>query len=242
MATSRTLIVNADDFGLSDGVNRGIIEAHERGIVTSASLMVRQPAAPAAAAYGREHPALSLGLHIELGEWTYRDGAWEPRYQVVPEDDPDAVAAELSRQLDAFRRLVGRDPTHLDSHQHAHRHDPLRSLAGELARTLGVPLRHFSPTVQYCGAFYGQTAEGIADPDAIRVDRLSAILSSLPGGCTELACHPGRDDQLASAYRLERSSEVDALCDPRIHALVRSEDIVLRSFHDLSRLAPAVPE
>ena len=58
----RRLIVNADDFGQSPGVNRGIIEAHQHGIVTSASLMVSWPAAAEAAAYGRaannakEHP------------------------------------------------------------------------------------------------------------------------------------------------------------------------------------------
>ena len=51
----RELIVNADDFGLSEGVNRGIAEAHEHGIVTSASLMVRGASAPAAAAYADAH-------------------------------------------------------------------------------------------------------------------------------------------------------------------------------------------
>src|SRR3712207_8784245 len=54
------------DFGLTDGVNRGIIEAHERGIVTSASLMVRYPAAKDAADYARSNPALSVGLHVDL--------------------------------------------------------------------------------------------------------------------------------------------------------------------------------
>ena len=52
---SRRLIVNADDFGRTDGVNRGIITAHERGIVTAATLMVRWPAAVRAGAYAR-HP------------------------------------------------------------------------------------------------------------------------------------------------------------------------------------------
>ena len=79
----RFLIVNADDFGLSDGVNRGIIEAAEHGIVTSASLMVRQPAAAAAAAYARNGGKLSVGLHLDLGEWYYRDGEWLPLYSVV---------------------------------------------------------------------------------------------------------------------------------------------------------------
>src|ERR671917_44151 len=103
MLDKRYLIVNADDFGRSPGVNRGIAEAHERGIVTSASLMVRWPAAAEAAAYGREHPNLGLGLHLDLGEWAYHDGNWVPVYGVVPADDAAAVAEEVARQLAVFR-------------------------------------------------------------------------------------------------------------------------------------------
>ena len=58
MRTGRLLIVNADDFGQTAGVNRGVIEAHDRGIVTSASLMVRWPAAAEAASFARARPAL----------------------------------------------------------------------------------------------------------------------------------------------------------------------------------------
>ena len=76
--SGRFLIVNADDFGLSPGVNRGILETHERGILTAASLMVRAPAAAEAAAAAHDHPRLSVGLHLDLGEWICRDGAWEP--------------------------------------------------------------------------------------------------------------------------------------------------------------------
>src|SRR6185312_9264780 len=113
MDSKRSLIVNADDFGLSEGVNRGIIEAHERGIVTSASLMVLQPASASAAAYSREHPRLSMGLHLDLGEWAYDGKAWVLVYEVVPLEDPALVAGELERQLGAVRRLRGCDPTHL---------------------------------------------------------------------------------------------------------------------------------
>src|SRR4051794_690524 len=122
------VIVNADDFGQSHGANRGIIEAHERGIVTSASLMVRWPAAAEAAAYGRNHPCLSIGLHLDFGEWTCRDGAWELLYRVIDVSDATTVAAEVARQLETFRALVGRNPTHLDSHQHAHRQEPTRAI------------------------------------------------------------------------------------------------------------------
>src|SRR5207248_58596 len=116
MTPKRHLIVNADDFGQGPGVNRGIIAAHERGIVTSASLMVRWPAAGAAAAYGREHPRLSLGLHVDLCEWTCRDYNWVALYEVVSLQDAGRVEEEVTSQLAAFRHLAGHDPSHLDSH------------------------------------------------------------------------------------------------------------------------------
>src|SRR5262249_1938403 len=122
----RYLIVNADDFGQSPGVNRGVIAAYEQGIVTSASLMVRWPAAATAAAYQRQHPHLSLGLHLDLGESAYRQESWVRLYEVVRADAPTAVAREAAHQLAVFRDLVGRNPSHLDSHQHVHRGGPSR--------------------------------------------------------------------------------------------------------------------
>src|SRR5262245_5377777 len=85
--STKYVIVNADDFGQSHGVNRGIVHAHQYGIVTSASLMVRWPAAPEAVAYAREHQSLSLGLHVDLGEKVFRAGEWVPMYTVVPLQD-----------------------------------------------------------------------------------------------------------------------------------------------------------
>jgi chitin disaccharide deacetylase len=235
MSSKRSLIVNADDFGLSEGVNRGIIEAHERGVVTSASLMVLKSCAAAAAAYGREHPRLSLGLHIDLGEWAYDGKAWVPVYGVIPLDDQAVVAAELERQLGAFRRLVGRDPTHLDSHQHVHRNEPVTAAAIEVAHRLDVPLRHFTVGIRYCGRFYGQTMRGLPLPEAITVESLTAILTDLPPGLTELACHPGRGPRLESPYGSERSTEVDVLSDPKVRTHVGAQRIELRSFGDIMR-------
>jgi len=229
----RYLIVNADDFGLSPGVNAGIITAHERGIVTSASLMVRQPAAADAADYGRRHPEFSIGLHVDLGEWVYRDGEWVKEYEVVPAADRVAITAEVARQLERFRELVGRGPTHLDSHQHVHRDEPARSVLTEVARALDVPLRHFHTSVRYCGSFYGQSARGVPLPDAITVDGLCTTLASLPPGTSELACHPGTGADFVSDYAVERAEEVKALCDPRVKETLHKLGIALTSFHDI---------
>ena len=231
----RSLIVNADDFGMSAGVNFGIIEAHRRGIVTSASLMVRWEAAVEAVTLSREWPRLGLGLHMDLGEWTYRDGNWVVLYEVVRLDDRAAVAREVSRQLDLFRQLTGRNPTHLDSHQHVHREEPVRSIMLKIAQQCSIPLLHFSPQISYCGAFYGQTGTGEPDPEAIRVSALIRVLSSLSPGVTELACHPGFDSDLKTMYRHERFEEVKTLCDDRVRSAISDRGIELCSFHDLAK-------
>jgi len=226
----RQLIVNADDFGLSPGVNQGIIQAHAHGIVTSASLMVRGPAAAAAADYARAHPQFSVGLHLDLCEWTFADGQWRPVYEVVPPDNPAAVAAEIARQFESCRRLLGREPTHLDSHQHVHRTEPAHSIAVREARRLGIVLRGFDAQVRYCGDFYGQSHHGYPYPEGISVPALLDLLRRLPPGITELGCHPGLGADLDSIYRDERAVECATLCDPRIRAALSEEGIVLCSF------------
>ena len=239
LATERILIVNADDFGQSAGVNLGIIRAHERGIVTSASLMVRWPAAEEAALYGRTHPGLSVGLHLDLGEWVCRDGEWAALYQVVDTDNADAVAAEASRQLAEFERLVGRAPTHIDSHQHVHRNEPVRAWAIEAARSLNVPLRSCCPQIRYFGNFYGQGDGGTPYPEGISVENLLGVLADLPPGVTELGCHPGEGNDLDTMYGSERIQEVKTLCDTRVVQAIRELGIRLVGYSDYPTLAGA---
>ena len=224
------LVVNADDFGLSEGVNRGIIQAHERGIVTSASLMVRWPAASEAAAYARERGTLGVGLHVDLGEWIYRDGEWRALYEVVRLGDAAAVWAELERQLATFRRLIGRDPTHLDSHQHVHRDEPLRTMLSKKAAEMSVPIRHITSKVRYVGDFYAQDNHGGSWPERISADSLIRILKNLAPGVSELCCHPGFAGGLETSYVHEREQEVRALCDPLVIHAARDIGAKLCSF------------
>ncbi|HEX7625204.1 MAG TPA: ChbG/HpnK family deacetylase, partial [Anaeromyxobacteraceae bacterium] len=102
-------MVNADDLGYDPAVDLGILEAHRRGLVTSATAMVETPFAERALAGA---PAtLDLGLHAV----------------VDPAAGPAAVEDALSRQLARFRDLRGAAPTHLDSHKHAHLHPAARA-------------------------------------------------------------------------------------------------------------------
>jgi predicted glycoside hydrolase/deacetylase ChbG (UPF0249 family) len=236
MGSEKYLIVNADDFGQSPGINWGIIEAHEHGIVTSASLMTRWLAAGEAALYAKEHPGLSVGLHFDLGEWICHAGDWVANYTVVPWQDESAVERELLRQIEVFRYLVGRDPTHINSHQHMHMREPVRSVALRICDRLGIPLRDLCPEIHYFLKFYGQTIEGLPFPDGIGMNRLLDALSALPAGVTVLACHPGDASDLKTVYQRERREELKVLCDPRVRAAIGKLGIQLCTFEDWKHL------
>jgi predicted glycoside hydrolase/deacetylase ChbG (UPF0249 family) len=235
VSEERFLVVNADDLGLSDAVNAGIFGAHVRGVVTSASLMVRQGAAPAAAEAATAHPDLAIGLHIDLGEWNYEAGDWTLAYSHCDTDDRDAVEAECRAQLERFRALLGRDPTHLDSHQHVHESEPVAGVAEALAGELGVPLRNRA--IRYEGGFYGQSGKGEPYPEGIAPETLAGLIRELPPGWTEIGCHPAAGPVPTSSYDAERRIELQTLCDPRVKNLFGPGIIRLCSFAQVDEYA-----
>jgi len=223
-APAKLLIVTADDFGISRGVNRGIVEAHRAGILTSTSLMVNRPAVEQAADVGRACPDLSIGLHLELDA----DGARD-------------VPTELTRQLSRFTELVGAPPTHVDSHHDVHKNPRVLPDVLALARRLGVPLRGYSH-VRHLSKFYGQWG-GETHLEQISVDGLLRLLDTELGpGVTELTCHAGYvDEGLTSSYSVEREAELRTVCDPRVRPALVERSIRLVGFRDLPALMAASP-
>src|SRR6185295_3930581 len=126
VTAARTLIVNADDFGLTPGVSRGILEAGAKGIVTSTTVLVNRPTDPDLIAR-LEASGLGAGLHLNLTLGTpisnprrvpsLVDGEGrfirDPR-EAASRADKDEARIELGNQIDVFRALMGRFPTHLD--------------------------------------------------------------------------------------------------------------------------------
>lgn len=152
------LIVNADDLGRTVGINRGILEAHKKGIVTSATVMVNYPAAEEGIALMQaEAPFLGLGLHLnltsgrpvlpleEVPSLVDEQGLFRPPANwgaVMTAFAPEEVDRELRAQLARFIALAGKPPTHLDSHHHAVYCCPagLRTML-DLAQTNTLPIR-----------------------------------------------------------------------------------------------------
>ena len=135
MTAHHLLVVNADDFGFAPGVNRGIIEAHDAGTLSSASMMVNVPAFHEAVSLARaRRPRLGVGLHLNivfgrpLTDAVSLTDARTGNFHSLAELARRAItgrvrAADVRRECDAQLRALadaGISPTHLDSHRHAH--------------------------------------------------------------------------------------------------------------------------
>jgi len=252
MSSVKRLIVNADDFGRTSGVNRGIVESHVRGIVTSTTLMVAYPAATEATRLAAENPRLAVGLHLALtGGPSVLSARQIPsladssgRLPAKPEGlsgaTPQDVLAEARAQLKRFREIMGRPPTHLDSHHHSQRVPAVLEALVTLAWETGVPVRSVSleiktrfkregvsTTDRFVESFYeaGATLEG-----------LLRILAGLDFGTTELMCHPGVvDDELSagSGYTEARTRELEVLTHAEARHAIQAAGIRLVHFGDL---------
>ncbi len=224
---ARHLIINADDFGATEGINRAVAECHRAGTVTSASLMAVGDAAVHAAALARELPDLSVGLHW-VGD--------RPGVAVVDTEHEHAVALELERQLALFEELLGRRPSHLDSHHHLHREPAAMAVFKTAGFRLGVPVRE-DGSVRYVGGFYGQWEYGVTELEHVSVAALEGILrEELADGWTEVACHPGYlTSELRSIYSQEREAELRTLTDPSVPRVIAELAIELGSYVDFAR-------
>lgn len=216
------LIVNSDDFGASTGINRGIIDSHQRGIVTSTSFMTTGRATDEAIGLSRENPNLSIGLHFDV---------WGEDEREFDLGNTDAVREEFRRQLDDFERMMGRLPTHIDSHRHAHRQPGMLPLFQELVAPFGVPLRD-DGRVKFVGGFYGQWEWMVTDLEKISPDFLIEMLrNEVEPGWTEFSCHAGyASPDFQSIYLSERETEVATLIDPRVAATIEACGIILTNY------------
>lgn len=221
---SPLLIVNADDLGYDAEIDRGILEAHRLGLVTSASAMVEGPSSERALA---EAPAsLGLGLHAVLEVGLGRDQA----------------EAEVSRQAERFERLRGAPPTHLDTHRHAHASPALLEAVAAVALRRRLPVRAIDEPMRRELRRRGvATSDHFLGDAALRPcwtrDRLLAALAGLADGVTELMCHPGHAPSVArTSFGREREIELAALCDPAARASLPGRGVRLARYAAGGRL------
>lgn len=255
----KLLIVNADDLGRSAGIDAGIARAHREGIVTSTTLMTNAPGAERGAAVARANPRLGVGVHLVL---TYgrplsdpgsvpslveADGSFPRGPSAILGRDRvrrDDALREYRAQYERARTLLGREPTHFDTHHWVQEEPAVFDALLAIATETGLAARHLNDperellraagirtTDRYTREFQG--------PRPIDVPALLGLLEFIAAagdGSTELMCHPGEPDEElehTSAYARDRVTELAALTDPAVKAKVADLGLVLSTYGEV---------
>lgn len=244
----KRLIINADDFGLTGGVTRGIAESILNGLVCSTSAMVCMPGFAE-----NMKPWLSrlqgrIGIHLQLTDGDacsdpasvpslLENAAHFPRsWRSLGTPRPEEIRREWHAQM---KRLVeaGIQPSHLDTHHHVHRFPAIFEVYCEIAQAYRLPARTLSPRMteslrkkaiassEFCetGWYGGElTKESL-------INRLTERFERHGDNCVvELMCHPGfADDELStkSKYVLEREQELHVLCSNELAGMLNERGI-----------------
>ncbi|MBO9129961.1 chitin disaccharide deacetylase [Bacillus sp. 165] len=226
----KKLIVNADDFGLTRGVNHGIIDAHVNGIVNSTTMMMNMVGTEHAAELAKQHPTLGVGVHLVLtaGQPLHtnvrslvdENGLFYSnqslRSRVINEKE---LEAEWTAQIERFFSY-GLTPTHLDSHHHVHTLEQAYPVFCKLAKKYNLPVRRsviysdkevnvFSD--QFFVDFYG---------DGVCKEYFQILQTRVQDGETvEIMCHPAYVDEgllRCSSYTLKRAEELEILTTSKL--------------------------
>jgi predicted glycoside hydrolase/deacetylase ChbG (UPF0249 family) len=254
---SKYLIVNADDFNLTEGVTRGILDGHRHGIITSTTVMVNLPGLARSRELALEAPGLGLGLHVNLtlGSPVLAAGAVpslvdasgrfvRDRERAGEVGVLSEIRAEAAAQAERFEAAFGHRPTHVDTHYHMHRLPRVLDAVLDVAADLELPVRSVTPEMA------GQIRRrGLPAPDRMvgdvgsdaywTVESLVALIRTAAEGVTELMCHPGYADEAlsASTYCAQREGELRALCDPRVKKALTAAGVGLISYRELAAVS-----
>ena len=149
------MILNADDFGVTRGVNDGIIRAHREGVLSSATLMGTGAAFDDAVTQAKRNPSLGIGCHLVLvGEKAVSDEGRVPTLVDSRGNLPASlsefvlkvtaghirgqdIATELRAQIQKIRS-AGIEPTHVDTHKHTHAHPRVMEIVCQVAKEFGI--------------------------------------------------------------------------------------------------------
>lgn len=251
------LIINADDFGFTDGVTEGIIRSIHEGVVTSTTAMAC--VAGAAMRLARSAPALPgrIGAHLQLTTGRALsdpslvptlcdvDGVFPVSKKSISQANTQEIVIEWEAQF-LFLRDVGIEPTHIDTHHHVHKYPNVLKAFCEIAKLFNVPARALTPTMReelrqvniLCPDamivdFYG---DGMTGPLLLElIDRV--MDSPIPPKTIEVMCHPSaycEDLSLLSKYVQERVVELEVLCSPGLRGQLEDRGCSLIAYPGLT--------
>ena len=242
------LIINADDFGISKGVNYGIYDAHRYGIVTSTSLMITMPEVEHAIGLSKTAPNLKIGLHLnitfgkpltECKSILKENGNFYKPNELPNQDDFDEaeIYQEFLEQYNLFIEKIGKKLIHLDIHLYAHqKYEKAKAAVLRLAKEKDVPVRDLDlqgyKYLKFLDFFKYKNGE---DLYAIFEENIPNIKKY---EVSELMVHPGYVDDFLlefSTYNLSRVEEIDVLTSDRMKKLIKDNNINLVDYEFLRR-------
>ena len=219
------LIVNADDFGYSKGINYGIIEAHRNGIVNSTTMMMNMPGVSHAVDLAKENPNLKVGIHLvltcgkplltDVPTLVDQDGFFKKNRDILESNiSLEELEREWTAQVEKFLE-TGLTLTHIDSHHHVHTVPRFLPIVQKLSKKYNLSVRRVSDHALegvppysdvFLHEFYGEGAT---------YDYFEKIITQVQDGQTvEVMCHPGYLDHEVlnnSSYAKDRVTEVEIL-------------------------------
>ena len=252
MISRKRLVLNADDFGFTPDVNRGIVAAHRNGIVTATTLMANGDAFDDGVRLARETPSLDVGCHLVL----ISGRSLVPPYRPLPAAVPELLLAAAARRIRIYDELAaqvrkilaaGLRPTHLDTHKHTHLFPPVLEAVARVSqefeirwvrRTLDVPVlrRRFERTLAPHGCRATGYFAGFKLTGRFRAPELVRLIRALPDGVTEFMCHPGYSGDLRHAptrLKESREHEMQALMSSQARAALAEAGVELTNYRML---------
>lgn len=244
----KRLIVNADDFGMTEGNTIGILMAHADGILTSTTCMTNMPFAKFALDQAKKYPNLGVGVHLVLTvgkplvagakSFTDKDGNFISLKDYPdrhPHGDPEELYTEWKAQIEKFIELAGKKPTHIDSHHHVHLLPQHQDVVIRLAQEYDLPIRQreqIMNTYEYVRCndkMYNDLVTYEYITDSLKVDE----------DTIEFMCHPAYVDQRLydmTSYCLPRMKELKLLRSDKIKQFVKDNNIKLINYRDLKKM------
>lgn len=247
------LIVNADDFGMSEGVTLGILKAHVDGIVKSTTMMTNMPAAEFASSQMERFLELGVGLHLNLTagkpildnhrtivdkEGNFLSNkAYDSNELIV---DAEELYAEYEAQMEKFISLTGKLPTHIDHHHSYTLTNNQIPMMIKLAHKYDLPLRggyyieqekYKFQKVDFSTSFY--------EEDANTSFFLDDKIDILKSDCVEIMSHPGFVDYYLynnSSYNIQRANELNVLTSREVIDWVIDNKVELVNYTDIKKL------
>ncbi len=217
------LIVNSDDFGLTEGVNYGVIKALQKGVLRSTTAMVNMPAIEHAANLAKANPELGVGLHLVLTagfpllkdhKTIVDDNGHFLKNSVLnaSEIDAEEVYREYKAQMERFIEVFGRKPTHIDGHHHTQALDQTKDVTLRLAKEYDIEyVRALSDHPMFVHNFYG---------DHVSIEDFKSVVnSSKNNNLLEIMCHVAFIDVdllKISTYNSNRVKELETLTSPEL--------------------------